>query len=280
MDSLRVARLIAAVGTVLAGCGSRPMTGPRAGVNAGAASGAPAVALGPESTPGDPRDLIRLTNFGYAQTAVVFSSYPQLRDYSDTAVVARVQRITVASPAASPYLVPGELEVRVTVEAVLGGRFRRVTRGSSLLLVLPLDAPTAIVDQVRSRLDALEGTARFVFFLRQRIEPARDPSLPARFTPIFYGAPPAVLAEWPGDGRLTDLAPHDYLFREAVRRGEARTGTSSPTVDDWAPTFPDQPPIGLTVAGAVARFSAPPGSPQVPPPPGWDRLEQRLAPAS
>lgn len=101
-----------------------------------------------------------------------------------------------------------------------------------------------------------------------------------RFTPILYNAPPAILAEWPDDGRLTPVAPHDYLALEAIQRGVEKTGVPYEGEPLWAPTFEGEAPVGLTVEAAVQEFAATPGQPAGDPPLGWDKTEHLRAAVS
>lgn len=226
--------------------------------------------------PGDPRDLISLSNLGVAQTMVEFSSYLQLRDFADITVSGTLSDIRVTAPYAAPYVTAGDLTMTLTVERVFGGRFTSISPGQEVTIVLPMSAPEHLVPVLLPKLKRLERSNRFLFFLQQRVGPTETPGV-ARFAPIFYGAPPAVLAEWPGDGRLTDLQPHAYLARMAVARGEALTGTTSQPLPDWKPTFRGDPPIGLTLGEAARSFTGIPGRPAVAPPLGWERLEPILA---
>jgi hypothetical protein len=140
--------------------------------------------------------------------------------------------------------------------------------------VLPFSATAEQYATYRDRLEALRG-ARFAMFLLQKPDSAGSPRV---FTPRLYNAPPAILAEWPGDGRLTDLVAHDYLALDAIQRGVERTGVPYEGEPEWAPTFQGGTPIGMTVAEAAEEFAGTPGEPAVDPPEGWERLEPLLAP--
>lgn len=266
---------IVALLVLMSACGTSG--GQQVGIKADAPTtpGAPAS----HSTDGDPRDLISLTNVGVAQTFVVFETYEQLRDYSDVATIGTVERIEITKPYVEPWVVPGEMEVTVLVDAVLGGRFTDVSSGDRIVVRFPMHAPDDVLSEVVPRLAKLEGTARYAMFLQQ-VDDA-----PRRFEPIFHGAPSPVLAEWPDDGRLTDMVPHDYLARDAIRRGEEKTGTSAPPPPEWQPAFETsstsdlRPPIGMTVAEAAERFAGRAGEPTVEPPAGWERYEKLLAPS-
>ena len=227
------------------------------------------------TTDGDPRDLVSFTNATDAVTLVNFDSYEQLRDYADLSVVATVQDVTIARAFEAGDLLPGELRVEVRVDAVLGGRMTDVHVGDAVTFLLPLDAPTELVETYRDRLSALHGL-RFALFLVQVVDGDAD----RRFTPILDNAPPAILAEWPDDGRLAPVEPHDYLARGAIERGVERTGVPYDGEPDWAPRYDGDAPIGMTVAEAAEAFAGTPGRPATGPPAGWDVAEPLLAPAT
>jgi len=230
--------------------------------------------LAPINTKGDPRDLVSFMNLGDAVTFTTYDTYEQLRDYTDLAMIGTIHEFTVANPFADPYLLPGELHIDMTIDAVLGGRMTDLASGDPITVVLPFSATAEQYATYRDCLEALRG-ARFAMFLLQQPDSAGSPRV---FTPRLYNAPPAILAEWPGDGRLTDLIAHDYLALDAIQRGVERTGVPYEGEPEWAPTFQGGPPIGMTVAEAAEDFAGTPGEPAVDPPEGWERLEPLLVP--
>ena len=269
---------VLALGLLAAGCGDPDST---ANTGTGGA-GEPAAAaqeddrLAPVDTKGDPRDMVSFSVLGTAQTFVRYDTYEQLRDYTDLSMIGTVEKITVAEPYEEPYLSPGQLQVDMTVDAVLGGQVTDVSVGDSISVVLPFNATEKQWATYGGRLDALRG-ARFAMFLV--VKPAPEGSS-RRFSPKLYNAPPAILAEWPGDGRLTDLKPHDFLALEAVERGVEKTGVPYEGEAEWAPTFEGGGPIGMTVAEAARDFAGTSGRQAVDPPEGWDARQEAKAAAN
>lgn len=231
--------------------------------------------LSDDALDADPRDLVSLTNYGASQTMVTFDDLSQMRDYSDTTVVATIEDIERTAPYEPPYVTDGLLRVNTRVEAVLGGRFTHVEAGQDLEISIPHAATAEVLDTLLPRLERLTTSGlRFVLFLRA-VPSSADPDS-IDLVPMNIDGPRGVLAEWPGDGRVTNLAPHDDIYRPAMERGEELTGTSSPPEATWQPTFEGPSPIGLTVEELIDEFKGTPGEPRVEPPTGWEDLEPLL----
>ena len=265
-------RLLCAIlglGLLAAGCGSPDSTARTSpATRTGSAEEA---RLAPVDTKGDPRDLVSFTNVGTAQTLARYDTYEELRDYGDLAMIGTIEELTVTEPYEEPYLMPGKLRIDMTIDVVLGGRMTDLAPGDPVYVSLPFGATADQWTMYKDRLNALRG-ARFAMFLQQSTAEGER-----RFTPMLYNAPNPILAEWPGDGRLTALMPHDYLALDAIQRGVEKTGVPYEGEPEWSPTFEGGSPIGMTVAEAAEQFAGTPGQPAVDPPEGWESLEPLLA---
>ncbi len=227
---------------------------------------------------GDPRELVSLMNPGSAQTVVTFESYEQLRDYSDLAAIGTISNVRIERTYGAPFVEPGVMAFDFRAQRLLGGRFANLDPGDTVTVILPMSATDEMVSEVLPRIRRLENRNRFAFFLFHIVEPHWSGMEGTVFEPILYGGPPAILAEWPGDGRLTDLQPYDYLLGSSEARGERATGTSLPDKLDWHPRFERRGLIGLTPDEAHERYAKPAGKPPVAAPTGWHLLEPMLAP--
>lgn len=225
----------------------------------------------------DPRDLVSLTNYGSSQTMVTFDSYDQMRDYSDVTALVTVDSYRITREYTEPFLVNGEIQFSLRVDAVLGGRFTNVKSGQVLQVMMPQAATSEVLQDLTPRLDRIisDGT-QYVFFLRA--EKTADGMASYHLKPMNIDGPTGILAVWPGDGRLTTLVPHRYIYAPAERRGEELTGTSSPGEPEWQPSFEGPPPVGLTVERVLDDFAGVAGQPKVAPPAGWGNVEPLLVP--
>lgn len=239
---------------------------------------APEVAQPPDYD-GNPGDILTLTNHGVVDIPMHYESFEQARDWTDVAVLATLQRVSVAKPRPSDPLEAavygGLLKVEFSVDLQVGGRETVRTAADGRVLVgLGLDADAELTDKVLARLEGLYGKAQYLLFLNRRVPPNKSE--------VWYSidldtAPAGLLAVWPGDGRLSRVHGEGDLFGAADERGEELTGTSQPPEPPLTPDFTGAKPIGLQVADLETQFVAPIGQPRTPAPLGWDAYLRGVA---
>lgn len=228
-------------------------------------SGDPEVDLVPQFE-GNPGDILTLSHIGESSIILHYASYEQMRDYSDVVVVATLASAKVAQTPSTDGFRSGHLVVQFEVDHQVGGR---LVAGASLDVVLPLDADADLTAEVLDRQRSMYGKARYLLFLRRATPVLGSDNGPLYTTTIQYGAP-GILAFWPGDGRLSPVSPGNDLARDAVRRGEERTGVDDDPFEIPGPNFEGAEPIGLTESEVVSRFATEVGTTQTEPPIGWD----------
>ncbi|UDY36292.1 hypothetical protein [Dermatobacter hominis] len=218
--------------------------------------------------PQNPGDILSLSNTGVVDYIYYYDDYTQLRDYSDTVVLATLaghHRLAAPTP---DGLLPGHLQLDFAVDEVIGGL--SAPPSDTVAVVVQLDGTPSTQDRVYERLTAMEGEAQYLLFL-DRATPVDDN---ADLYVAKFNGPEGILAIWPGDGRLSPINPSDDLFEAAKRRGEQLTGTTSPPFDPRVPRFIGEPPIGMTVDQLLTKFARPVGTTEKPPPLGWERYKQ------
>lgn len=269
----------AAATLLVAACGSGSQEEATEAVEVVARSSAVSEVVSPPDYDGYPGDLLALTNFGVMDVLMRYDSFEQARDWTDAAVLATLQRVSVERPRGSdprfPTFVSGRLRVEFSVDRQLGGREEVRTGDDGQLVVgLPLEADAELTAEVLARLEGLYGKAQYLLFLNRAIPPNERE--------VWYGidfptAPEGMLAVWPRDGRLSPVEPPNDLFADAVKRGEAKTGMLDTEVPSTAPEFEGPKPIGLHVADLEREFAAPIGTPRTPEPLGWDAHQRATA---
>jgi hypothetical protein len=227
------------------------------------------------ATEGDPNELVSYSQFGAVDHAYEFTSYEQLRDYSDAAVIGTLQDVRVVSRRPDDGVGSGRIEFDFELLMTLGGQ-TRVTRnpevgGDRFTVVLPLAASDAVVAQLGERLDPLLGSARYLMFLNHEVVSGADGGLAKQVTyvPAYLGEQLSwIFAESPADaGDLAIPNPKQYLAAEAVARGEEVTGTSSPplVVDEY--TTDRGEPAGVSLNEAARSLAGEVGHPSTEEPP-------------
>ncbi len=226
---------------------------------------------------GNPGDLLSLSNLGVAEYIMYYDSYPQMRDYSDTVVVATLSKVEPISDPLPDGLLPGILHAKFAVDAIVGGREQPSLTDGLLTVTLPLSADKEIQATVLRRLEKMYGRAEYLLFLR-RATPEKDAGV--TYVINLDNGPPGVLAAWPGDGRLSPIQPANDLFAAAEARGEELTGTSTPVTEPPGPTYQGRSPIGLTISEVLRSFAAEVGSASTSPPRNWDKYLKLAADAA
>ncbi len=217
---------------------------------------------------GNPGDLLSLSNLGTGNSLLHYDSYAQMRDYSDTVVVATLNEVEPIADPRPDGLLPGILHAKFTVDEIVGGREQPSLTDGLLTVTLPLHADKEIQATVLRRLEKLYGRAEYLLFLR-RATPEKDAGV--TYVINFYNGPDGVLAAWPGDGRLSPIGPANDLFAAADARGEELTGTSTPVTEPPGPTYEGESPMGLTISEVLRSFAAEVGSASTSPPENWDQ---------
>ncbi len=150
----------------------------------------------------------------------------------------------------------------------MGGREQPRTSNGQVVVTLPLDGELSVRAPVLERLSQLEGEATYLMFLR-RSTPRSGVDVPV-YVPNLDNGPTGLLAVWPGDGRLSPIAPLNDLAAPAIERGEQLTGTSLVNEIDVGPKFDGEKPIGYTVDQLREQFAQPVGVVATDPPENWD----------
>lgn len=217
---------------------------------------------------GNPGDILTLSNLGVSESILHYETYDQMRDYSDAVVLARFDRLEPTAEPSTDGSLSGFSLVYFDVVEVIGGREQPRTSEGQVVLTLPLDGEPKVRASVLQRLSKLEGEATYLLFLRRSTpHPGIDVFT---YVPNLENGPSGLLAVWPGDGRLSPVAPLNDLAAPAIERGEELTGTSLVNEIDVGPKFIGEKPIGFTVGQLREEFARPVGTVSANPPDNWD----------